>query len=300
PSPTSARKLNLHAAYRPNRYSSSWKKIRCTSIWDKWTDQGDSFSRGSQTPAKRSSFHPPLSAPRLGCYNAPAPRPSRDHWAMGRPTKSEDRRRPMRPYGLALILLLLAGVSAPAQGTPRASPPPAAQPAPATQPAALDLHLQRWEQKMTELRSLSCAIKRIDKDKVADVVTNLVGTALYMKDGKGAATEHRAVLELRYERNKELAEKVIITGTHIYQFSPAAKEIKVFDLPKPKPGQVGDDNVLSFLFGMKAENAKKRYDLALTPDKVSDPYYVYIDVKPLQQADRDEFLRARIVLNRDS
>jgi TIGR03009 family protein len=206
----------------------------------------------------------------------------------------------MRPYGLALILLMLAGLSAPAQGTPKTAAPPATQPAPAAQPAALDLHLQRWEQKMTDLRSLSCAIKRIDKDKVADVVTNLVGTALYMKDGKGAATEHRAVLELRYERNKELAEKVIITGTHIYQFSPAAKEIKVFDLPKPKPGQVGDDNVLSFLFGMKAESAKKRYDMSLTPDKVNDPYYVYIDVKPLQQADKDEFLRARIVLNRDS
>jgi TIGR03009 family protein len=200
----------------------------------------------------------------------------------------------MRPYGLVLMFLLLSGAAAQAQGTPRTSPPPAAQ------PATLDLHLQRWEHKMADLRSLSCVIKRTDKDKVADVVTNLVGTALYMKDGKGAAMEHRAVLQLNYERNKELAEKVVITGTQIYQFSPASREIKVFDLPRPKPGQVGDDNVLSFLFGMKADLAKQRYDLKLTAGKENDPYYVYIDVLPRQQADKDEFQRARIVLNRDS
>jgi TIGR03009 family protein len=196
---------------------------------------------------------------------------------------------------------MLASVSALAQGASRGAPPPAAQPAPTAQSAALDLHLQRWEKKMTELRSLACEIQRTDKDKVADIVTKLAGRALYLKDGKGSSIEHKAVLELYYTtRNKELAEKVIITGTHIYQFSPAAKEIKVFDLPKPTPGQVGDDNVLSFLFGMKADNAKRRYDLKLTPGKENDPYYVYIDVRPVQQADKDEFQRAQIVLNRDS
>ena len=44
----------------------------------------------------------------------------------------------------------------------------------------------------------------------------------------------------------QLAEKVVCTGTYLYSFLPAQKEIKVYDIT-PKPGQVAEDNVLSFL-----------------------------------------------------
>jgi TIGR03009 family protein len=203
----------------------------------------------------------------------------------------------MGRYGLALTYLLLAGVSALAQGAPKSAAPPAAPPAQPPAPAALDAHLQHWEQKMTELKSLYGTIKRTDTDKTTGDVIKLVGTAQYLKDGKGATLQHLAVLQLNSERTNELFEKVVITGTQIYQFSPAAKEIKVYELPKSKPGQVGDDNVLSFLFGMKAASAKKQYDLSLDKE---DKYYVYINVLPVTQADKDDFKRARIVLNRDS
>lgn len=202
----------------------------------------------------------------------------------------------MGRYGLVLTYLLLAGASALAQGAPKAAAPPAVAPAPPLN-AALDAHLQRWEQKMTELKSLYGTIKRTDTDKATGDVLKLVGTAEYLKDGKGATMQHLAVLQLNSERSNELFEKVVITGAQIYQFSPAAKEIKVFELPKAKPGQVGDDNVLSFLFGMKAETARKRYDLSLEKE---DKFYIYINVLPLTQADKDDFKRARIVLNRDS
>jgi TIGR03009 family protein len=203
----------------------------------------------------------------------------------------------MGRYGLVLTYLLLAGVSALAQGAPKSAAPPATPPAQPPNAAALDSHLQRWEQKMTELKSLYGTIKRTDTDKATGDVVKLVGTAEYLKDGKGATLQHLAVLQLNSERSNELFEKVVITGAQIYQFSPAAKEIKVFELPKSKPGQVGDDNVLSFLFGMKAETARKRYDLSMEKE---DKFYIYINVLPLTQADKDDFKRARIVLNRDS
>ena len=64
---------------------------------------------------------------------------------------------------------------------------------------------------------------------------------------------------------------------------------------KSKPGQVGEDSFLGFLFGMKAVDAKKNYDLKLY--KV-DAYYVYIDVAPKTAAGKADFTRARMVLDK--
>ena len=59
---------------------------------------------------------------------------------------------------------------------------------------------------------------------------------------------------------------------------PQNKEILAYQVPPPKPGQVADDNCFSLLFGMKAEEAKRRYVLQL--DRPEDPYYYYINILP--------------------
>ena len=70
-----------------------------------------------------------------------------------------------------------------------------------------------------------------------------------------------ATLEMRPEANpKEFSEKFISTGTHLYMFSPAQMEVKQYEMPKPKPGAVAQDNVMAFMFGMRAADAKQRYD----------------------------------------
>ena len=50
-------------------------------------------------------------------------------------------------------------------------------------------------------------------------------------------------------------------------------------------------------FGMKAEEAQRRYALTLAKE---DTYYVYVDITPRFAADRAEFQRARLVLNKDN
>jgi TIGR03009 family protein len=104
-------------------------------------------------------------------------------------------------------------------------------------------------------------------------------------------------MEMKVDGKNDLAEKVIYTGTHLYQFVPAQKEIRRYELPPRKPGQVADDNFLTFLFGMKVDEARKRYELTLIKE---DRWYVYIDVTPRLPADQATFTRARVVLNRDS
>jgi TIGR03009 family protein len=197
----------------------------------------------------------------------------------------------MRPYGLVLAALLLAGRLASAQQTPAA--PPASPPA--VEDKVLDGHLHKWEEKMKDVTMLAAQLVRIDKDRTFEQTTKLVGEAYYMKDGKGPTALNLAILELRPEGKREFQERYVCTGDYIYDFKPAQKEIRYYEVPKPKPGQVADDNLLSLLFGMKAEEAQRRYALRLAKE---DQYYIYVDIAPRSAADRSDFQRARLVLNK--
>ncbi|HEY7424437.1 MAG TPA: TIGR03009 domain-containing protein [Gemmataceae bacterium] len=197
----------------------------------------------------------------------------------------------MRPFGLVLTALLLARLPARAQQTPAA--PPAAPPA---QDKVLDEHLRKWERAMKDVTSLGAQILRTDKDVTWDQVQTLSGEAYYLKSGTGPTALNLALLELRAtEGKKEMREKFICTGTFIYQFLPDRKEIRYYELPKPKSGQVAEDNLLSLLFGMKADEAKSRYNLKLTKE---DQHYVYVEIAPRNAADKSDFQRARMVLNK--
>jgi TIGR03009 family protein len=196
----------------------------------------------------------------------------------------------MRFFGLVLAALLAAG-------TPIAAQQELAPAAPAQQ-QTLDNYLLRWEQEMQKIQTLSAEVGRIDKDKTFNTATKLVGYAAYRKAGAGPNTLNLAMLELRTEgKQQEVREKFICTGTFIYRMLPEQKQIEVYELPKPKPGQVADDNFLSFMFGMKATEARRRYELRLARE---DQYYIYVDILPRFPNDRADFTRARLVLNKSN
>jgi TIGR03009 family protein len=199
----------------------------------------------------------------------------------------------MRRNGLVLMAVVLALSAARAQG-------PAAPKAPPPKPAAaaiLDKHLNQWEQAMRKVTTLHAQLTRIEKDKTFGAVVKSTGFAQYMRAGTGPSTMNLALLELRREGKTEIAEKFVCTGTYLYHFAPAQKEIRAYALPKPKPGQVADDNFMSFLFGMKAEEARRRYVLEMTKE---DKWYVYVNIAPRFPADRADFQRAQLVLSRDT
>lgn len=199
----------------------------------------------------------------------------------------------MRSYRLSLAALLFAtSVHAqlppqPPQNTtpPMAVPPAAAAPA-APNPARLDQMLQRWEQEMKNVQSLSADLHRTTRDKTFGRDEVFTGTAKYMKP-------NYAVLEMK-KKDSDLFEKYLCSGQFLYEYVPAVKKIRVHELPQPKAGQVSEDNFLSFLFGMKAEEAKKRYDLRLVKE---DQYYVYIEILPKFPADKVDFQKARLILS---
>jgi TIGR03009 family protein len=103
-----------------------------------------------------------------------------------------------------------------------------------------------------------------------------------------------AMLEMVKKGKPEIFEKYICSGTFLYEFVPANKIIRAHELPQNQQGQLADDNFLSFLFGMKAEEAKRRYDLKLVKE---DEWYIYIEVTPRFAADKADFQKARLTLN---
>jgi TIGR03009 family protein len=194
---------------------------------------------------------------------------------------------------LVLAALVLAGPATRAQAPQQA-------PAPAPNPAALDNYLLRWEQEMLKVQTLSAQIVQVRKDKTFNTATKLVGWAAYMKDGAGPSAINLAAMALAPEGKdvtREFQEKYVCTGTFIYQFVPSQKEVKVYELPRPKPGQVADEGFLAFMFGMRATEARRRYDLQMAKE---DQYYVFVDIVPRFPADKADFQRARLVLSKDT
>lgn len=206
----------------------------------------------------------------------------------------------MRSYGLTLAAVLLAIGQAWSQQVPPQQQPvqqqpvqqqpvqQPQQPAAALNPATnrLDALLLQWEQQMRSLQTLEAACTRTTLDKVIGNTEVFEGTAKYMKP-------NLAVLEMRKKNKPEVFEKFVCSGTFLYEYSPQNKAIRVHELPPPKPGQVADDNFLSFLFGMRAEEAKRRYELSLVKE---DAHYVYIGIVPRFPQDKADFQRARLVL----
>jgi TIGR03009 family protein len=209
-----------------------------------------------------------------------------------------EQEKAMRIFCLVLTGFLSCVAVSLAQ-QPAAQLQPAQPLAPAGQVKSIDQHLATWETRMKEISSLEMnPIERVDKDVTFKMVNQWQGAAMYSKP-------NLASLWLKRKDKQELWEKWICSGAAIYQYVPTEKKIVIHQMPAKKDGAVSDENFLGFMFGMKAEDAKKRYDLQISKDKdgkskENDPYYVYIDIKPREERDKADFEMARLVLHKDS
>jgi TIGR03009 family protein len=186
----------------------------------------------------------------------------------------------MRRSWLALAVLLVLGALAYGQQ-------PQAPAAPAAASTRLDEILRQWEARMKSIDSLAAEVVRDKEDRQFRIKERYIGVAKYMKPDL-------ASLDLHNEKRPDVRETFICTGTSIYEFNPSGKEIRIHDLPPPRPGQVADDNFLAFLFGMKADEARKRYDMALFQEE--DANYIKFRILPRFPADKADFQVAYLAL----
>jgi TIGR03009 family protein len=159
----------------------------------------------------------------------------------------------------------------------------------------LDEILGNWEKVMTGVQSMAAYCNRTTLDKTFQTTEVFEGTAKFLKSNLPNQTS-RASLEMFKKGRPEVFEKYICSGNFLYEFVPSAKVIRVHELPPPKQGQISDDNFLSFLFGMKAVEAKARYNIVHVPSPATDKWYYYLRIHPKAAADKADFTEARLVL----
>jgi TIGR03009 family protein len=194
----------------------------------------------------------------------------------------------MRHFWLVVAVLLLAGITTFGQQPQQQQQYPVQAPTLDPQNSRLDALLLDWEAKMKAVTSLKAQVSRQTEDPAFRTRTIFEGEAKYKKP-------NLAILDMRMRGRPDWIEKFVCTGNFVYQFVQDSKELRVHDL-SPKPGQMSDDNFLSFLFEIKAAEAKKRYELSLF--KEPDAYYYYLKIVPRSPADRAEFQEAKLALNR--
>jgi TIGR03009 family protein len=192
----------------------------------------------------------------------------------------------MRYRWLSLLAFFAVSAAALAQQAPTSQPP-----APQLDPNnKLDATLLNWEKAMSSLNSLYTEVKRQTTDKVLLSIDNFTGEARYMKPNK-------ASLYLKNDKKPADFEYLILNAQNAYKFEPSKKEIHIYTLPPAKNGQISDENFVSMLFGMKAGEAKRRYDMQLTKE---DQWYLYIQVLPREAQDKADFTRAELVLTKST
>jgi len=191
----------------------------------------------------------------------------------------------MRKWWWTLVMMGVSGTALIAQQPANPGGAPIQFPAVTLNPATnrLDAILLSWEQAMRPMQSASAQCTHTVVDKVLKDTQVYEGTAHFMKPDL-------AIIDLKMKGRPQDVEHVICTGTFVYQFVPANQIIKVFDL---KTGQSNQDNFLPFLQGMKAQDAKARYDLTLVKE---DKLYTYIKIVPRLLEDKADFREARLVL----
>ena len=193
-----------------------------------------------------------------------------------------------------IALLTLACVAAAGRAQQPAPARPAAPPAPAAlDPGrnALDAYLLRWEEAMKKVDTLALKCTRTETDPIYKTKHTYEGTIHFMRP-------NFFFWNMQDKTRPAAFERFICTGVKLYQFLPRERLIKVYPAPQVKPGGgLADDSSIAFLFGMKAAEARARYDLSLHK---TDKDYVYVDVIPKKAVDKADFTKARIVLNKDT
>ncbi len=215
---------------------------------------------------------------------------------------------------VALVALVATGFTIaiaqePADVRPAPARPKAAAPArvPATpNPARMGQLLKDWETQSGKLKTLKVAIYRIDLSKAWDDEEHYEGRA-YFKSPQLAFLDFAKVklvpnekkrLVPQLDKNKKPVatpyETIICTGDEVWQYNYPVKQIFVFPLDKNARKRALEEGPLPFLFNMKADDAKRRYDMTLLEENAKQ---ALLQIKPKLDEDKESFSTAWVVLD---
>jgi TIGR03009 family protein len=203
--------------------------------------------------------------------------------------------RTMRILGLTVLVLFAAVATVTAQ-EPKSplpkSPPSGSAAMSETNQKYLNKYLDVWEERMKKVNALETKIVLTEIEAgPPQVKTTYTGEASLLKPNYAKMF----LKEASKPDNTRKWRHFVADGQYLWEYDYAKKIARVLQMPKDG---IGDNTMMSFLFGMTAVDIKKRYDLSIdveNPDKYND-YYLHITILPKSREDMQEFKKAELVL----
>ena len=178
-------------------------------------------------------------------------------------------------------------------------------------PAELEKLLKQWEDASATIKTLSGEQTRIVYNRVFEVQRLARGEFFYEAPDKGRidlkgipiqegqqSSRINPKTQTRYRLESDQESKWLCNGDEILTIDEDSKTVEAYPLPPDLKGKNIIHGPLPFLFGMKAEEAKRRFELSFYDTKKNTANEVWITAKPRQEMDRDNFQEATIQLDR--
>ena len=166
--------------------------------------------------------------------------------------------------------------------------------------------LQEWEAKSSKIKKLSGTFERYTYDTVFEVEKRGEGAYVYFYPDKGAyrvegtelskgdKSDKRGADGKLYLLKPDTVDHWVCDGTAVFKIDEQEKTFEKMVIPPEKRGENIMDGPLPFLFGMKAEKAKMRYEFKLVQRTEAR---IWVQVKPLWPQDAQNWQLAEVMLD---
>jgi TIGR03009 family protein len=190
-----------------------------------------------------------------------------------------------------------AGASRPAAAAPDAAKP--------IDPARMEWLLKKWEQQSAKLKTLDVGILRVDDAPAWGDKDYYEGRALFKSPNLAFIDFRRIKLDDKKKPMRDPQdpkkwisapyERIVCTGEEVWQYSSDTQQIFIFPLEKDEQKKAIEEGPLPFLFNMRADDAKRRYQMSLMSE---DEKSFGVSIKPKLKEDKDSFSMAFVNLDR--
>jgi len=183
------------------------------------------------------------------------------------------------------------------------------------QPAPMDMQrlLVLWEKQSAKLQTLEVSIYRTDKNPAWGDEEHYLGHAAFKSPQLAYLDFRKVKLELQPDpkdkKKKVLVplkkdnkivstphETIVCTGLEVWHYRYEVKQILIYPLDKDQRKRALEEGPLPFLFNMRAEEARRRYQMVLQGE---DKNRYLVRIKPLLVEDQDSFSQAWVFLDKE-
>ena len=165
--------------------------------------------------------------------------------------------------------------------------------------------LKDWEKKTAIIKRMSATVETHEKGTTFGVKKLGRGTVKFQYPDQasyqisGIKITKELLAREKKRDNMTLkpadAQRFVCTGKKLYQIDDVKKKYQIIPIPPNMQGERILDGPLPFLFGMKAEEAKRRFDFSKLKSR---PNQIWLKAIPRRQEDLQNYKEARIVLDK--